>query len=190
MPFAVSRRTPGCRRSYTAAAPRRGSHAFRRTCRRSFGVQFPWQIRAARREGDEVEHVAADGFGRQRTPGHLQPGKFRCLRRGQALKDFACDFDFAIEPRLSNQLLVRQRALDRHQSRLSRPAAGPLPNPSGAYRLNQYRRRRVLSANSPTGCSPKSAGHGRRLRARRGGPVRGHPRLAVLIQQRHATRNG
>jgi hypothetical protein len=35
---------------------------------------------------------------------------------------------------------------------------------------------RVLSANSPTGCSAKSACHGSRLRARRGGPVRGHPR--------------
>ena len=29
---------------------------------------------------------------------------------------------------------------------------------------------RVLSANSPTGCSAKSACHGSRLRARRGGP--------------------
>ena len=35
---------------------------------------------------------------------------------------------------------------------------------------------RVLSANSPTGCSAKNACHGSRLRARRGGPVRGHPR--------------
>src|SRR5471030_1462248 len=33
----------------------------------------------------------------------------------------------------------------------------------------------VLSANSPTGCSPKYARDGSRLRARRGGPVRGHP---------------
>ena len=38
--------------------------------------------------------------------------------------------------------------------------------------------RRVLSANSPTGCSPKSTCHGSRLRARRGGPVRGHPRAS------------
>jgi len=35
-------------------------------------------------------------------------------------------------------------------------------------------RSRVLSANGPTGCSAKSAAHGPRLRARRGGPVRGH----------------
>ena len=32
------------------------------------------------------------------------------------------------------------------------------------------------SANSPTGCSPKGTCYGSRLRARRGGPVRGHPR--------------
>ena len=40
-------------------------------------------------------------------------------------------------------------------------------------------RRRVLAANSPTGCSAKSADHGQRLRARRGGPVRGHPREVI-----------
>jgi hypothetical protein len=40
-------------------------------------------------------------------------------------------------------------------------------------------RRRVLAANSPTGCSAKSPDRGRRLRARRGGPVRGHPREVI-----------
>ena len=35
--------------------------------------------------------------------------------------------------------------------------------------------RRVLPANSPSGCSAKSVCHSSRLRARRGGPVRGHP---------------
>ena len=39
---------------------------------------------------------------------------------------------------------------------------------------------RVLSPNSPTRCSAKNAVHGSRLRARRGGPVRGHPRESIL----------
>ena len=34
---------------------------------------------------------------------------------------------------------------------------------------------RVLSANSPNGCSAKSACYGSRLRASRGGAVCGHP---------------
>jgi len=42
---------------------------------------------------------------------------------------------------------------------------------------------RVLSANSPTGCSAKSACHGSRLRARRGGPVRGHPRGKLILKR-------
>ena len=41
------------------------------------------------------------------------------------------------------------------------------------------RRRRVLSPDSPTGCSPNCSCHGPRLRARRGGPVRRHPPGAV-----------
>ena len=39
---------------------------------------------------------------------------------------------------------------------------------------------RGLPANSPTGCSAKSRDHGSRLRARRGGLVRGHPRARIL----------
>src|SRR5438552_15422533 len=38
---------------------------------------------------------------------------------------------------------------------------------------------------APSGCSAKSAYHGLRLRARRGGPVRGHPREANVIRSPH-----
>ena len=39
---------------------------------------------------------------------------------------------------------------------------------------------RVLSPDSPTWCSAQSACHGCRLRAKRGGPVRRHPRRSIL----------
>src|SRR5438876_11541922 len=38
---------------------------------------------------------------------------------------------------------------------------------------------------APSGCSAKSACHGSRLRARRGGPVRGHPREANVTRSPH-----
>ena len=55
-----------------------------------------------------------------------------------------------------------------------------------AAESNACSRVRVLSANSPTRCSAQCACHGRRLRAERGGPVRGHP-LRFRFGVRHGS---